>query len=132
ALVVVFTVGACASTSESDLQGDSQDIVVARGPTFAEFRTAMDDAKKRVENGECLTVVSDAQRVTLTATEGPKSAHVAVPSTAKITLSKKNSRATYEIEGVGDVVVTSAEDAFESVAITSLTPKASANCEVDF
>jgi hypothetical protein len=116
------------AASEDDLRGKSV--------TFAEFKSAMNDALDMVAGAEGCTFDADVtnDRVSLKTVEGAKAVTFFVTPHNTITFSDNSggdlSQRTYTIRGVGKIVLENADDAFNSIAMSS--KDGTATCEADF
>jgi hypothetical protein len=116
--------------SESDLKASG------KSTSLAAFESAMTGAQQWADNDPCsFSVTMTGQGLKLVLTADGKTATMTVTASETITLTDKafgdGSIETYKIAGAGEVKVTNASDAFESIEVTPHGSTA-ATCEIDF
>jgi hypothetical protein len=134
-VLVALALNGCGS--EGGTQSDAEDIT-SGGVKFADFQKEMAGPRDALSSDTCFSVESASEGLTLTATEGSQKVTVQVAPNAKISLKSKKTAAdgsftkVFALTSGTTVTVVHADDAFDSVRLSTTSPKSSATCEVDF
>jgi hypothetical protein len=139
--LVVGLVG-CAGADQASEPSGATDSALHSSPntvTLSAFTKAMGDEAQGMDSGtdDCsFSTKSTSSGLTLTVKDKSGTVTVVVDSQDAITHKDKadgdSSIETYTIAGVGTVVLTHADDAFEEISLTSSKTKKTASCEIDF